>query len=129
MIHNIVLPSIWTIGIIIGSLLSGDTLDKVSILKIPFLDKIIHFLWYYILYILWYSFMLKQNPKYVNIYSRIILLVCIVCFGLLLELLQQYVFIKRSAEINDFIADCIGSFIALITYFNVYQSKFLGKHL
>lgn len=129
MIRNLASPIIWTTGIIIGSSLSGNTLDQLSILKIPCLDKLIHFLWYYVLYILWYSFLLKQNPKYINFYYRIILLILIIGFGLLIELLQQYVFIKRSAELNDFIADCIGTIIAFITFFNVYQSKLLGKYL
>lgn len=129
MIRNIAFPTIWTTVIIIGSSLSGNTLDQVSLLKIPYLDKLIHFLWYYVLYIAWYLFLLKQNPIRINFYYRIILLICIIGFGLLIELLQQYLFIKRSAELYDFLADCLGAIIAFITFFNVYQSKLFGKYL
>ncbi|MGQ9846706.1 MAG: VanZ family protein [Bacteroidales bacterium] len=129
MSKNIIFPLTWTIGIIIGSTISGNTLDHVSLFKIPFIDKIIHFIWYYVLYIAWYSFLLKQSTKYIKFYNRIILLICIIGFGFILELLQQYVSIKRSADLYDFIADCIGAFTALITYFNVYQSKVFGKYL
>lgn len=126
---NIVLPLTWTIGIVIGSTISGNTLDQVSLFKIPYIDKIIHFIWYYVLYLLWYSFILNQNPKYINLYYRFILIACIICFGLLIELIQQFILIKRSAELNDFLANCLGAFTALITYFNLYQSKLFGKYL
>lgn len=129
MSKNIVFPLTWTIGIVIGSAISGNTLDQVSILKIPYIDKIIHFIWYYVLYLLWYSFILNQNPKYINLYYRFILIACIICFGLLIELIQPFIFIKRSAEFKDFIADCIGAILAFITFFNVYQSKLFGKYL
>ncbi|HOU98818.1 MAG: VanZ family protein [Ignavibacteria bacterium] len=129
MIWNLVFSIIWTIIIIIGSAISGNTLDHVSILKIPHIDKIIHFIWYYVLYISWYSYFLKKNVRFIKIRYRLFLIITIICFGWVIELFQQYVFIKRSAELNDFIADSMGVIMAFTTYFYAYQSKLFGRFL
>ncbi|GAB4457352.1 MAG: hypothetical protein Fur0028_11900 [Bacteroidales bacterium] len=129
MIWNLVFSILWTIIIIIGSTISGNTLDHVSILKIPYIDKVIHFIWYYVLYISWYSYFLKKNVRFIKIRYRLFLILTIVCFGWVIELFQQYVFIKRSAELNDFIADSMGVIVAFTTYFYVYQSKLIGRFL
>lgn len=37
-------------------------------------------------------------------------------YGGIIELLQQYVFIKRSMDLYDFLANCTGALIAVLLY-------------
>lgn len=126
---NLFFSIIWTIIIIIGSAISGNTLDHVSFFRIPYIDKIIHFVWYYVLFIAWYSYILKINVRFLKVRYRLFLIIAIMSFGLVIELFQQYVFVKRSAELSDFIADSLGVITAFLTFFNVYQSKLFGRFL
>jgi len=126
---KILLAIVWTLFIIIGSAISGNSLNQLQFIQLPYFDKVVHFVWYFVLYMLWYSYLLHRNHTFQRVKFRILLFAGVILFGLVLELLQKYYFIKRSAEIADFFADSIGACLALILFFELYQSKYLGKYL
>ncbi len=126
---KLVISLVWTILIIIGSSISGNTLDEIPIINIPYFDKFIHFTWYFFLYIFWYSYIINKDIKNQKIAVRIILIISIIFFGLIIEILQDKVFIKRSTDMFDFIADAAGAFFAFLIFFKLYQSKVFGRYL
>ncbi len=118
----------WAILIFIGSSLSGDTLSEVKLINIPGLDKVVHFTWYFVLFLFLAAAIYKQKKK-VDIRYYILLLIVCVAYGGLLELLQGSVFAKRSEDIFDFIANSFGAIIASFLFAPLYKRKFWQKWL
>jgi VanZ family protein len=127
--YNLLISILWTIFIIVGSIISGETLDNVSFLKIPHLDKVIHFLWYFVLFILWYSFLLSKNYKFVSLSYRLIVFLVLSAFGLMMEIVQKLFASHRYFEINDLLFNILGLFLGLLFFFPIYQNKFFGRFL
>ena len=57
------------------------------------------------------------NKKLIFIY-----LIITIALGGITELLQKWVFIHRSCDINDFYADVIGVIFALLLYFVIFEN-------
>ena len=118
---------IWLSIILILSSLSGNTLNKIPIVKIPYLDKIVHFSMYFILQFLFmndYFFSKKYNN-----FKRYLFLSFLftLSYGSLMEILQQYVFIKRSGDFFDFLANASGAITAIIFVLLFYNKIFNKK--
>jgi len=118
---------LWTIFIIISSLISAKTVNKFSFFNIPYSDKIIHFIFYFILFLLWYNYTISIKYNYIHIQKRVILLLLVILFGILMELLQLSLTQTRTFEFSDIIINVIGSKTAFILFFPVYQSKIFGR--
>lgn len=126
---KLILSLLWTIFILIGSITSGDTIDKISWINIPHFDKIVHFIWYSVLYLFWYSWLIMKYTNCVNLNCRIFLVFIIILYGLLMELLQMFFAYQRSFELYDILINSIGTCSALILFFPLYQSKIFGRFL
>jgi len=46
-----------------------------------------------------------------------------IVYGLLTEVLQRYVFIGRSGNVYDFIADALGAIIGILAFYLLYRKK------
>ncbi len=123
------LSLLWTIFILIGSITSGETINKIGWINIPHFDKIVHFTWYFVLYLFWYSWLIAKYTNCINLNCRFFLASVIIVYGLLMELLQMFFAYQRSFEINDILINSIGAGIALIVFFPLYQSKIFGRFL
>ena len=78
-------------------------------LPIPYTDKFVHSVFYIVAALLWCnSFQFKS--KFIKVF--------IICFsyGVLMEILQLYIFTSRSAEVADVVANSVGAIIGLILY-------------
>lgn len=126
---KLILSLLWTIFILIGSMTSGETIDKISWINIPHFDKVVHFTWYFVLYFLWYSWLIMTHTNCVSLNCRIFLASVIIAYGLLMELLQMFFAYQRSFELNDILINTIGTSMALIVFFPIYQSKIFGRFL
>lgn len=106
---------IWVIIIFILSSISGDSVDKVKLINIPHFDKFVHFSMYFILsaLMIWES---KFSRKFI-----IISILLGISYGIIIELLQQYVFVKRYFDIFDIISNSIGTISGLIIF--ILKSK------
>ena len=98
----------YSIGLIIISLISiGDTPIYVP----SFTDKIVHFLLYCILTILWYyTFIYKFNKKRITAY--ILAATLSITLGIIIEVLQGEATETRNADLNDVLANVFGIVIA-----------------
>lgn len=94
------------------SMASFDNLDQVKMVKIPFMDKIVHFGMYFTLMI---SILYENRKSLVT--GRKILIAALFPFiyGILIELLQSLT-ISRSASLFDAIADTAGIALAIILW-------------
>ncbi len=110
-------PVLWGITIIILSLMSGKDVKKINIFNFEHADKIIHFIMYFVFsYFLFESF-LKYFKTKIKTYRKIVYVLTIsVLFGIIMEILQIMLIVNRSGEVLDFIANTIGSILALILF-------------
>jgi len=118
------LPAIiWGIFIFIMSSFPGDDIPKSFILKIPFLDKFIHFFLYFLLVILILFGSLRKSKNTITIRKFLFVFFISLLYGILMEGLQYFVFIMRSADLVDVVANAAGSFIGLLTFYYIMRKN------
>ncbi len=110
---------LWGIIILILSLISGEQAKKISFLKFEHADKLAHlglyFIFSYLIMFGFKKFYLNEIFKHRKqaIFSALIISVI---FGALMEFLQMYLKSNREAELYDFVANSIGTIIAIILF-------------
>jgi len=105
------LTIIWTLIITYLSLAQIPDNKEIKI-DIPHLDKIVHFMMYFI-----YTLLLHIETKKINKKSAIALIALYsISFGLLMEFCQTYLFSYRSGEFFDFIFNTLGVLSAIAIY-------------
>ena len=118
------LPAIiWGIFIFIMSSFPGDDIPKSFIINIPFADKIIHFFLYFLLVILILLGYFRKSKTDLTIRKFLFAFSISILYGILLEVLQDFVFIMRSADLMDIAANGAGSFIGLLTFYYIKERK------
>ena len=117
---------IWALLILVLSAIPGSSLPSVSLGKFP-ADKVGHFFFYAILILLMlvgqykqFRFSLKRNL----IVRRCMVLA--ISYGILLEILQGYVFRGREIDALDALANTLGCFSGLAFFYLVYGKKNLN---
>ncbi len=117
LIHNHWKSVVWAIVILILCGMPGDDLNKVKFIDIPHLDKIVHGFLYFVFTLLLISENNTQKTYFEVTMSSIIIAAAIaLSYGILIEILQKFLFISRGAEILDMVANTIGFLIAVILY-------------
>ncbi|GAB4250685.1 MAG: hypothetical protein Kow0079_04160 [Vicingaceae bacterium] len=102
---------IWTGIITYLSAVSGNALPKPLFKGF---DKVAHFGVYFIEAYLWCYAFYKIKFKFISFY---ILSFCLAVFwGVFMEFCQEYIFIKRSIEFYDIIANTIGALFGVICF-------------
>ncbi len=105
------LAVIWTVLITVLSLVSLNSVPNINVVGN---DKFIHFLFYFILVILW-GLAIKQICSN----SRRLLLVAVfaVNYGIIIEVLQSVLTITRQADFYDILANTAGVIIGTVILF------------
>lgn len=85
-------------------------------------DKIVHFVAHFLLTILWfltftYRFNTKKNKALLQAF------VFSLCFGIIVEVLQDYLTTTRQADINDIFANISGAILGLVTIVLLYKKQ------
>lgn len=107
----------WGAFILITCSLPSDELNRVKLINIPHIDKLVHLVLYFIFTLLLVSENnVKKYANGVTVNAIIIAAGVALGFGAMVELLQYYVFTSRSAEIWDMIANTIGFIAAAFAY-------------
>jgi VanZ family protein len=114
---------IWGVLIFIMSSFPGDDIPKSFIINIPFADKIIHFFMYFLLVILIMLGSLRKLKTGLTIRKFLFVFFISLFYGILLEILQDLVFIMRGADLLDIVANSAGSFIGLLTFYYIKERK------
>ena len=103
--------------ILILSFLSGDSVDKLPTIKIPHLDKVVHFFMYFGLSIILVFDLMQNSRKNIKIIFTFVIIFVIFLAGFT-EIVQGSFIERRSADIFDFFADIIGSIVVLLIFKN-----------
>jgi len=119
---------IWALLILAGSLISGNSLNEIKFINIPYFDKIVHFTWYFVLCLLLLSAIYK---KLIELKVKNYFLIVFLCtvYGVLMELLQGSLSINRSEDFYDALTNSIGALFGAILYVRISKIKFIKKLL
>lgn len=117
----IALAVTFTIGITIASLASLSNMPRV---EVPGKDKTVHFLFYFVLTLLW-NFALQK--KYKNWALKYIIVFVVIVYGIVIEILQGVLTKNREADIYDVMANSAGALVALIVIFWLKNKTFEKK--
>jgi VanZ family protein len=108
---------IWVCIVLFLSLSSIDNLPHPSWLMFPHVDKVVHFIMYFIFALL----LIHDSQHYGKIrlkHRQIILIsvLIVISWGGFLEILQQMPSIRRSCDFFDFLANAVGAVVAAVLY-------------
>ncbi len=105
---------IWCIIILILCAIPGDTVSSTSI-NIPYFDKIVHFGMFFMMGVFLCAELRYQTSlSYTK--TTILTVILVAIYGGIIEVLQHYIFIKRSGDYYDLIADILGGLIAALIF-------------
>ena len=111
LIKKNILSLITALVILYLSLAPSDTFNKVNVLDIPFIDKIVHLCMYFGLTIV----LLFENRSVAKKTKNLFLLSIIpFVYGILIEFLQSWLTTTRQGEFFDALFDLIGILLAII---------------
>ncbi len=120
---------LWALIILILCGIPGRDIPHISFLEMLSFDKFVHAGIFFTLILLTIRGLLlqttfvklKQNAKWAA------LIICII-YGGILEILQGFLFVGRSADVFDFLADSFGSTLGLLMY-SWIEKIFLKKNI
>jgi len=117
-------PIIVALIILFGSVTSGENLNKVSIIQIKNIDKIIHFVFYFSLTLSLLGSLFKNSL--LSTKKQILLAVIIsFCYGLLMEFFQYYFTETRMAELLDIISNTLGCLLGLLFFVFIKNTRII----
>ena len=95
----------------------SDQMSKVSWINIPHFDKVIHFMLYFIFTLLLISGNNSQkHQRRVTINAILWAAAISLPYGIVVEVLQHFIFTTRSAEFWDIVANILGFLTASLAY-------------
>ena len=120
---------LWALLIFILCMIPGRDLPRISWLEILAFDKFVHAGLFFVLLLLLARGLTLQQSFFLRVNTALFISfsVCVI-YGGLLELLQGALFIERTADIYDFIANSFGAFIGMI-FFKKLNEKILFKFI
>ncbi len=119
------LPTLlWALFILIICAIPGERIPKLTFLEWLKPDKIVHLLAYGLLCILLLRSLLEAETHGWQKKNAIIFsLVISTLYGSLIEILQARVFINRSGDFRDVLADALGAILGWLIYRRFIQRK------
>ncbi len=120
---------LWALIILILCGMPGKDVPHISFLEMLKFDKFVHAGIFFVLFLLSVrGFMLQTRFEGLHQSPRAAAFIICVIYGGLLEILQGIVFIDRSADIYDFIANTFGCTMGFVFY-NKMEIKILSKFI
>ena len=122
------LPTLaWAIFILIICGIPGDKIPEMTFWQWLKPDKIVHLLIFGLLcFLMIRSFLALNTGSFFYKNAKMLSLLLTIFYGILIEILQATVFIHRSGDIRDAIANSIGAFVGL-WIFGKMAKKVAGK--
>ena len=108
---------IWTCVVLFLSLSSGENLPHPSWFEFPYIDKVAHFIMYFVFALV----LIHDSRHYRKIrlnHGKIILISVLIVIGWsgFLEILQRLPSIHRNSDFFDFLANTVGAVAASLLY-------------
>lgn len=113
----------WIVIITVLSLSSFEDIDTEGI-NIPHLDKLVHFLFYFVAAILGALLIREQTKGYLNLSRSVIFTTLIVIiYGIVIEVIQDTFTQSRSGELYDVLANSLGAFFGAGLIIMLFSGK------
>ncbi|WP_296382956.1 VanZ family protein [Winogradskyella sp.] len=120
MLKNLLLPVaiVYTIVLVVATLIN---LNGIPSLGSSFDDKIYHLIAYFGLGFLWITYFKPRKKKN----NLVIVFLCLILFGVVLELIQHQLNPNRTYDTYDLIANCLGVMLGTLiaTRISIYKLK------
>lgn len=113
---HLLLPFVWALVILALCGMPGRDIPHISFLEILAFDKWVHAGIFFILALLMIRGFRLQKSSWVRKYAIAVTILFCVLYGGALELMQAAVFVERSADVYDFIANSFGAIIGVSLY-------------
>ncbi|GGD33732.1 VanZ family protein [Flavobacterium orientale] len=112
---------LWIVTITLLSLVESENLPRIDVKNS---DKLGHFVFYFLLTLFLFLALPKQR---LNLGSKLLFsFLFSVIYGIIIEILQGVITVKRQPEILDVFANTFGSLVAIVViYFLLPKVKFL----
>jgi VanZ family protein len=118
------LAVIWSITITVLCLLPNRNFGTTSAYLPVGFDKIVHLIFFFVLTILLFYGKIKQQESYQYRPFTVVKIILITSFiGLSIEFMQRNIFIYRSGDLFDFIADMLGVTMGIFCYIFLHRNK------
>lgn len=98
----------WTVLITVLSLISTT---KIPSIPFPVKDKIVHFVFYFVLTLSWF-----MSFKYLDFYKKIKIVCFAIVYGIIIEVLQGVFTVNREADVFDALANSLGAILAYLIF-------------
>lgn len=121
-----IISLIWAVIILIACAIPGSELPATPFLRIPNFDKIVHACLYLPLAVVLGAEFDLSGKRLLQLFGPLFTILIIAFYGGLIEILQEYLFVSRSADIADFLFDVIGGLAGLTLYY-LFVRPFLHK--
>jgi VanZ family protein len=121
MFRQAIIPFFWTVilGVLCG--LPGNTFPDLSFWKFLQFDSAAHIFVFLIFTFLWsVAYKKQRNSEFLYRYGPAISLLTGILYGIVIEILQYYIFVRRSAEISDMISDSVGCIFGYFIFKLIY---------
>src|SRR5258706_6085937 len=119
---------LWAFFILALCAIPGNRLPHLAFLDWLRPDKIAHlFLFGVLAYLFIKGFRKQTTFAVLNQYPKMYAILISIIYGIVIELLQEYVFYGRSGEMNDAMADAVGALIGLWVYKVSVKYKVTGN--
>ena len=113
----------WMVFVTFSSLYSFEDAELSSV-NIPYGDKVVHFIFYFVAAVLGSLFFIEtKEVKSVLIKNLKILALLLIFFGIIIEVIQEAMTVNRSGDVFDALANSIGVILGIIAIF----TEFLGQ--
>ena len=108
---------LWALLILILCAIPGHDIPYVSFLELLNFDKLVHASLFFVLaFLLIRGFQLQHTFALLHKFPGLMATVLCILYGAVLEILQGLLFIERSADIYDFIANAFGSIMGFALF-------------
>lgn len=109
------LPVLWGFIVLFLSAIPGNNLQEVSLLNFNHADKVAHFIMYFVFsFLLIYGFQGSgRNNQFITYFYAAGIAIA---YGILMEIMQHYIFTNRHGNIYDILANSAGAVSAVFTF-------------
>jgi len=112
-----ILALLWAVFILILCGIPGQHIPRLAFIDWLRPDKIVHlFLFGVLSFLLIRAFQQQLSFLFLNHHPKIYSVVISSFYGIVIEVLQEYVFINRSGEVFDAVADAVGALIGVLIF-------------
>lgn len=115
-------PVFWAIIILFLSLTPSHEMPETNIWEFLSFDKLAHLFFYTLLSLQLIIAFKKQNSNSILKHNAILIgFILSLFYGIILETLQYYIYVGRTADLIDIIANLIGAFLGVSLFFIIYN--------